>query len=118
MEPMCKLDSITTNQAAIIELFRVINRYVGNLPPMPGYPAPVICNTDSGTELRWFAYAARDGYVERDIPVGEIETYPVVKEGMIARRAGSTSFGTLKASMRARSTSNVHKGWRWVVDIE
>jgi hypothetical protein len=38
------------NQAAIIALFRVINRYVGNLPPMPGalpdYPAPVIRNTD------------------------------------------------------------------------
>ena len=57
---MCNLYSITTNQAAIIALFRVINRYVGNLPPMPGvfpdYPAPVIRNTDSGTELvtmRW-----------------------------------------------------------------
>jgi hypothetical protein len=24
------------NQAAIIALFRVINRYVDNLPPMPG----------------------------------------------------------------------------------
>jgi hypothetical protein len=33
---MCNLYSITTNQAAIIALFRVINRYVGNLPPMPG----------------------------------------------------------------------------------
>ena len=37
-----------TNQAAIIALFRVINRYVGNLAPMPGvfpdYPAPVIRN--------------------------------------------------------------------------
>jgi hypothetical protein len=32
---MCNLYSITTNQAAIIALFRVINRYVGNLPPMP-----------------------------------------------------------------------------------
>ena len=46
---MCNLYSITTNQAAIIALFRVINRYVGNLPPMPGvfpdYPAPVIRNT-------------------------------------------------------------------------
>jgi hypothetical protein len=33
----------------------VINRYVGNLPPMPGvfpdYPAPVIRNTDTGREL-------------------------------------------------------------------
>jgi putative SOS response-associated peptidase YedK len=57
---MCNLYSITTNQAAIIALFRVINRYVGNLPPMPGvfpdYPAPVIRNSESGTELvtmRW-----------------------------------------------------------------
>jgi hypothetical protein len=33
---MCNLYSITTNQAAIIALLRVINRYVGNLPPMPG----------------------------------------------------------------------------------
>jgi hypothetical protein len=31
---VCNLYSITTNQAAIIALFRVINRYVGNLPPM------------------------------------------------------------------------------------
>ena len=33
---MCNLYSITTNQGAIIALFRVVNRYVGNLPPMPG----------------------------------------------------------------------------------
>jgi hypothetical protein len=40
---MCNLYSITTNQEAIRALFRVINRYVGNPPPMPGvfpdYPA-------------------------------------------------------------------------------
>ena len=52
---MCNLYSITTNQAAIIALFRVINRYVGHLAPMPGvfpdYPAPVIRNTDAGTEI-------------------------------------------------------------------
>lgn len=45
---MCNLYSITTNQAAILNLFRVVNRYVGNLAPMPGvfpdYPAPVIRN--------------------------------------------------------------------------
>jgi len=39
-----------TNQAAITALFRVINRYVGNLQPMagvfPDYPAPVIRNTE------------------------------------------------------------------------
>ena len=57
---ICNLYSITTNQAAIAALFRVVNRYVGNLAPMPGvfpdYPAPVIRNTGSGTELammRW-----------------------------------------------------------------
>jgi putative SOS response-associated peptidase YedK len=57
---MCNLYSITTNQAAIIALFRVMNRYVGNLPPMPGvfpdYRAPVVRNAEGGTELttmRW-----------------------------------------------------------------
>jgi putative SOS response-associated peptidase YedK len=57
---MCNLYSITTNQAAIIALFHVVNRYVGNLPPMtgvfPDYPAPVIRNTGTGSELtmmRW-----------------------------------------------------------------
>ena len=57
---MCSLYSITTNQAAIIALFRVINRYVGNLQPMPGvfpdYPAPVVRNERGERELtmmRW-----------------------------------------------------------------
>ena len=57
---MCNLYSITTNQEAIRAFFRVVNRYVGNLAPMPGvfpdYPAPVVRNVDSGTEMtlmRW-----------------------------------------------------------------
>ena len=57
---MCNLYSITTNQAAIIALFRVVNRYVGNLPPMPGvfpdYKAPIVRNGADGRELataRW-----------------------------------------------------------------
>ncbi len=57
---MCNLYSITTNQAAIIALFRVMNRYVGNLPPMPGvfpdYPAPVVRNVGDDREMvlmRW-----------------------------------------------------------------
>ena len=57
---MCNLYSITTNKAAIIALFRVVNRCVGNLPPMPSvfadYPAPVIRNTEAGAEMvtmRW-----------------------------------------------------------------
>ena len=47
---MCNLYSITTNQAAIIALFRVINRYVGNLPPMtgvfPDYPVGRLSTVD------------------------------------------------------------------------
>jgi putative SOS response-associated peptidase YedK len=57
---MCNLYSITTNQAAIIALFHVMNRYVGNLPPMPGvfpeYAAPVVRNAGAERELtmmRW-----------------------------------------------------------------
>jgi putative SOS response-associated peptidase YedK len=48
------------SQTAITALFRVINRYVGNLPPMPGvfpdYPVPVIRNAEAGREMtlmRW-----------------------------------------------------------------
>jgi hypothetical protein len=51
----CAIHSITTNQAAIIALFRVINRYVGKLPPMPGvfpdYPVPVIRNAGADREM-------------------------------------------------------------------
>ena len=57
---MCNLYSITTNQEAIRALFRVMNRYVGNLPAMtgvlPDYPAPVIRNSGAERELvlmRW-----------------------------------------------------------------
>jgi putative SOS response-associated peptidase YedK len=57
---VCNLYSITTNQAAIIALFRVVNRYVGNLEPMPAvfpdYQAPIVRNGADGRELatvRW-----------------------------------------------------------------
>jgi putative SOS response-associated peptidase YedK len=57
---VCNLYSITTNQVAIIALFRVVNRYVGNLAPMPGvfpdYKAPIVRNGTEGRELataRW-----------------------------------------------------------------
>lgn len=57
---MCNLYSITTNQEAIRTLFRVVNRYVGNLAPMPGvfpgYPAPVVRTAGSELEMvlmRW-----------------------------------------------------------------
>jgi putative SOS response-associated peptidase YedK len=53
---MCNLYSITTNQAALLALFRAINHNVGNLPPMPGvfpdYPAPVVRNTAHAPKSR------------------------------------------------------------------
>jgi hypothetical protein len=56
---MCNLYSITTNQAAIIALFRVVNRYIGNLPPMPGvfpdYLAPVVRTRTA--VARWCGWA-------------------------------------------------------------
>ena len=64
---MCNLYSITTNQAAIIALFRVVNRYVGNLAPIPGvfpdYRALIVRNGPEGHELataRWGIPLARD----------------------------------------------------------
>ena len=50
---MCNLYSITTNQAAIAALFRVINSRVSNLPPMPGvFPNyPALRNSDGEREM-------------------------------------------------------------------
>ena len=63
---MCNLYSIIANQEAIRALFRVINRYVGNPPPMPGvfpdYSAPAICNageTGSGLRFQRYPFAVR-----------------------------------------------------------
>jgi hypothetical protein len=57
---LCELILVTTNQAAIISLFRVINSYIGNLSPdagrIPYYPAPVVRNLGAERELtimRW-----------------------------------------------------------------
>jgi hypothetical protein len=57
---MCNHYATTNNQSAIAALFRVINRYVGNLAPMPGvfpdYPAPVVRNAGAEREpvpMRW-----------------------------------------------------------------
>ncbi|ABE40858.1 protein of unknown function DUF159 [Rhodopseudomonas palustris BisB5] len=53
---MCNLYSMTKNQAAIRNLFKVDTDSVGNLPSMPGifpdYPAPIVRNIDGGRELK------------------------------------------------------------------
>jgi putative SOS response-associated peptidase YedK len=71
MSEMCNLYSITTNQAAVIALFRVVNRYVGNLAPMPGvfpdYKAPIVRNGAEGRELataRWGMPSSQDALME------------------------------------------------------
>jgi hypothetical protein len=51
---MSNLYSITTNQEALIRLFRVVNRYVGNLAPMPGVYTITRCG-------RWLQYRPRLG---------------------------------------------------------
>jgi putative SOS response-associated peptidase YedK len=49
------VQSLLVTQEAIRALFRVVNRYVGNLAPMPGvfsdYLAPVVRNTETNREL-------------------------------------------------------------------
>jgi putative SOS response-associated peptidase YedK len=57
---MCNLYSMTTNQKAIRDLFKVGRDVSGNLPSMPGifpdYPAPVVRNAGADRELimmRW-----------------------------------------------------------------
>jgi putative SOS response-associated peptidase YedK len=62
---MCNRYSITTNQAAIIALFRAVNRYVGNLAAMPGvfpdYTAPIVRNGAAGRELATARWGMRNG---------------------------------------------------------
>ena len=47
--------------------------------------ADVVSPITPSTVLKWFSRGERDKFVDRDIPVGEIPTYPVVKEGTWAR---------------------------------
>jgi hypothetical protein len=49
---MCNLYSITTNQAAISAIFRVVNRYAGNPRPMQS-----VFDDDKAVSLRTGAYA-------------------------------------------------------------
>jgi hypothetical protein len=58
-------------QAAIIALFRVVNRYVGNLAPMPGvfpdYKAPIARYGAEGRELvtaRWGMPSSQQALLE------------------------------------------------------
>jgi hypothetical protein len=58
---MCNLHR--SPQTTPPSLFRVMNRYVGNLPPMPGvfpdYPAPVVRNVGAEHDALGNAASAR-----------------------------------------------------------
>src|SRR5271169_5524802 len=111
---MCNLYSISTNQAAISALFRVINRYVGNLPPMPGvfpdYPAPVVRNADADREMvmmRWgmpppprFGWLVRIGGRRGSSPRGRALKVGRFRYGLDASR---TTLGRPLACNEARA---------------
>ncbi len=65
---MCNLYSMTKNQDAIRDLFKVKKDSAGNIPPMPGifpnYRAPVVRMSDEGRELTMI-YRGMPGPPER-----------------------------------------------------
>jgi putative SOS response-associated peptidase YedK len=90
---MCNLYSITTNQAAIIALFRVMNRYVGNLAPMPGvfpdYPAPVIRNADAEREMVMMRWGHAATATRRRFPCHEHSQYDLTALASMAEAGKS-----------------------------
>jgi hypothetical protein len=72
-------------------LFRVINRYVGNLPPMPGvfqdYPAPVIRDTEGDREMVTMRWGRRRAHRERRLRTSAyvIASLAHVAEALAAR---------------------------------
>ncbi|MEH2506794.1 putative SOS response-associated peptidase YedK [Bradyrhizobium sp. AZCC 1578] len=84
---MCNLYSITTNQEAIRALFRVMNRYIGNLQAMPGvfpdYPAPVVRNV--GTEREHRSWLDEAGFADIEIQYGAA---PAGTSIVLARKTG------------------------------
>ena len=81
--------SITTNQEAIRALFRVMNRYVGNLAPMqgvlPDYPAPVIRNAGAERELVMYALGHAATGEGRRAPDHQHQERPSPKRALEAR---------------------------------
>jgi hypothetical protein len=65
-------------------VFRIVNRYVGNLAPIPrvfpNYPAPVIRNTDHGTELAMMRWGMNGGMGN-----GMMNTNGMMNDGFTSR---------------------------------
>src|SRR5438105_11022060 len=113
---MCNLYSITTYQAAIIALFRVMNRYVGNLAPMPGvfpdYQAPIVRNAAEGRELataRWGMPSSQHALMEATKK----------RAAKLAAKSTAVDFGQLMRMEPDGGTTNIRnvtsKHWtRWL----
>jgi putative SOS response-associated peptidase YedK len=112
---VCNLYSITTNQAAIIALFRVINRYVGNSRAdagvFPDYPAPVVRNTDAGTEMtlmRWGMPPAATHMAARRSPTSATRHRRTGAAGS-SRRTAAWSRSTASLNMLPSQTGKRRK---------
>jgi hypothetical protein len=112
---MCNLYSITTNQEAISRLCRVINRYVGNLAPMPGvfpdYPAPVVRNKDTGRELTMMRWGMPPPPDKPPVPQTNIRSagWDIGSSGSLGRIAGASFRLTASQSTRRSRTRRRRK---------
>jgi hypothetical protein len=116
---MCNLYSITTNQAAVIALFRAVNHNVGNLPPMPGvfpdYPAPVVRNAGTERELTMMRWGMPPPPRTGGPPVTNIRNTSSPRRGRGGpgrphlHRAGGGTPGQYRAALDRAITL----GWLW-----
>ena len=104
---MCNLYSITTNQAAIIALFRVMNRYVGNLPPMPGvfpdYAAPVIRNAGDDREMVLMRWGMPPPSTKPGPPITNIRNTSSRTLARLAQQACEPLLGAVQPLRRVRA---------------
>jgi putative SOS response-associated peptidase YedK len=119
---MCNLCSITTNQAAIIALFRVMNQYVGNLPPMPGvfpdYPAPVVRNAAGEREIGMMRWGMPPPPRAGRYPVTNKEYAVAALAGLAQAREPLSGPGEQLRGIRAGDEPRHQKEGRRVVRLE
>ena len=117
---MCNLYSITTNQATIIALFRVMNRYGRYLAATPGvlpdYKAPIVRNGADGRELataRWgmpSSSKALMGATEKRAEKLQAKSKPVDFKELLRMEPDSGT--TNSARRRRQGRYNVDRQWR------
>ena len=113
---MCNLYSVTTGQAAIIELTRALRDKTGNLPPMPGvfpdYLAPIARNAPDGVRELTLARWGMPGPPQfGGAPITNIAT-PRVRTGELGLnlKTAASSLSTLSANMPIPSRARLRRG--------